>query len=47
MSDISPYKLTWFYLLYRARATLVDDENVGHEEIEDEAMDIKEGSFEG
>ena len=47
MSDISPYKLTWFYLLYRARATLVDDENVGHEEIEDEAMDIEEGPYEG
>ena len=26
---------------------VVDDENVGHEEIEDEAMNIEEGSFEG
>jgi hypothetical protein len=33
-------------LLYRAHA-IVDDENVGHEEIEDESMDIEEGSSEG
>ena len=47
MSNISPYKLIWLYFLYHARATLVDDENVGHEEIEDEAMDIEEGPSKG
>ena len=33
-------------MLYCAHV-VVDDENVGHEEIEDEAIDIKEGASKG